>query len=62
MRDIRKDEEVTFDYSVIINDEWTLECRCGSENCRKIIGKFRDLPEPIKEKYKDYSPRWIREI
>jgi SET domain-containing protein len=60
MRDIQKDEEITFDYSVIIADDWALECRCGSPLCRKIIGKYRDLPAEIKEKYRDYSPDWIK--
>jgi SET domain-containing protein len=60
MRDIPKDEEITFDYSVIIADDWVLECRCGSPLCRKIIGKYRDLPSEIKEKYGDYSPEWIK--
>jgi SET domain-containing protein len=60
MRDIQKDEEITFDYSIIIDDDWALECRCGSPLCRKIIGKFRDLPLEIKEKYKDFTPEWIK--
>jgi SET domain-containing protein len=60
MRDIQKDEEITFDYSIIIDDDWVLECRCGSPLCRKIIGKFRDLPLEIKEKYKDFTPEWIK--
>jgi SET domain-containing protein len=60
MRDIQKDEEITFDYSVIMDDDWVLECRCGSPLCRKIIGKYRDLPPEIKEKYRDYSPDWIK--
>jgi len=60
MRDIQKDEEITFDYSIIIDDDWALECRCGSPLCRKIIGKFRDLPLEIKEKYRDFTPEWIK--
>ena len=48
MRDIKKDEEVTFDYSMIIADDWTLECACGSQSCRKIIGNYRDLPNELK--------------
>jgi len=60
MRDIHKDEEITFDYSIIINDDWVLECLCGSPLCRKIIGKYRDLPQEIKVKYRDYTPEWIK--
>ncbi len=60
MRDIQKDEEITFDYSVIIADDWVLECRCGSPLCRKTIGKYRDLPPEIKEKYRNFIPEWIK--
>ncbi|MEI8006183.1 MAG: SET domain-containing protein-lysine N-methyltransferase [Bacteroidota bacterium] len=62
MRDIQKDEEITFDYSIIINDDWVLECRCGSPLCRKLIGKYRDLPREIKDKYRHYTPEWIKQI
>lgn len=62
MRDIRKDEEITFDYSIIINDDWTLDCLCGSPLCRKVIGKYRDLPQEIKDKYRDFTPEWIKQI
>jgi SET domain-containing protein len=60
MRDIQKDEEITFDYSIIIADDWVLECLCGSPLCRKTIGKYRDLPSEIKEKYRDFTPDWIK--
>ncbi|MEI7492586.1 MAG: SET domain-containing protein-lysine N-methyltransferase [Bacteroidota bacterium] len=60
MRDIQKDEEVTFDYSIIINDDWVLDCLCSSPLCRKTIGKYRDLPQEIKDKYRDYTPEWIK--
>lgn len=60
MRDIKKDEEVTFDYSMIIADEWVLECRCGTASCRKTIGKYKDLSQDIKTKYEKYTPEWIK--
>jgi len=60
MRDIKKDEEVTFDYSMITADDWTLECSCGSSSCRKRIGNYRDLPVEIKKKYENYTPDWIK--
>jgi SET domain-containing protein len=60
MRDIKKDEEVTFDYSTIIADEWTLDCLCGTKSCRSKIGKFKYLSDEIKQKYYDYTPEWIK--
>jgi len=60
MRDIRKDEEITFDYSMITADDWTLACRCGSPICRGIIGNYADLPVETKKKYEKYTPDWIK--
>lgn len=37
LRDISAGEEITFDYAVIYEDPWQMECRCGVENCRRII-------------------------
>ena len=60
MRNIKKDEEITFDYSIIIADDWTLKCSCGSLSCRKIIGRYSDLPDELKKKYEKYTPAWIQ--
>ena len=62
MRNIAKNEEVTFDYSIITVDNWKLECKCGSPSCRKIIGNYRDLPNELKRKYDKYTPDWIKTI
>jgi hypothetical protein len=60
MRDIKKDEEVMFDYSMITADGWKMDCLCGSPSCRGVIGNYRDLPESVKTKYRNYTPDWIR--
>jgi SET domain-containing protein len=62
MRDIKKDEEITFDYSTVTADNWTMECRCGSPRCRKTIGNYIDLPDELKKKYDTYTPDWIKAL
>ena len=62
MRDIKKDEEITFDYSMITADGWTLECHCGTLSCRNIIGNYKDLPNELKRKYDKYTPDWIKTL
>ena len=62
MRDIKKDEEITFDYSIITADNWKLECKCGSPRCRKVIGNYTDLPDELKRKYDKYTPDWIKAL
>uniref|UniRef100_A0A183GY43 Histone-lysine N-methyltransferase n=1 Tax=Onchocerca flexuosa TaxID=387005 RepID=A0A183GY43_9BILA len=40
IKNIKKDEELTFDYDTEITDGLVgMECFCGSKNCRLIIGK-----------------------
>ena len=54
MRDIKVDEEITFDYSTSeIDTFWDLgvECKCGEKNCRKIIKSIQFLPKKTFEKH-----------
>jgi len=62
LRDIFKDEEIFFDYSTTMNDNrekielsggelWTMECKCGSKNCRKVVDQFKTLPKELQEYY-----------
>ncbi|MES0881712.1 SET domain-containing protein [Roseibium sp. SCP14] len=37
MRDITKGEELTFDYATGDNDDWRMECACGSSRCRETV-------------------------
>jgi SET domain-containing protein len=62
MRDIKKDEEITFDYSIITVDNWNLECMCGSASCRKIIENYKSLPDELKTKYEKYTPDWVKNL
>ncbi len=52
IKNIRKGEEITYDYSTTMDeDDWELECRCGSKNCRKIIRDFKYLPRNVQNRY-----------
>jgi len=59
MRDIKKGEELTFDYEMTEDSDWRMECRCGSELCRKIIGAYGRMPEETRKKYKGYVSDWL---
>jgi hypothetical protein len=50
--DIKKNEELFWDYSTsMLERHWTMQCACGSEQCRKIITDFDLLPEEIQFMY-----------
>lgn len=57
LRNIRKGEEITYDYSattgpIVSSSIWTMNCICGARNCRKIIGNVLSIPEKQLNKYK----------
>ena len=61
IRDIRRWEEVNFDYSICSIDDWKMRCRCGSKNCRKIVrGNFFKLSKRLQIKYIPYLDEWFK--
>ena len=43
--------EIRFDYSTTISDGWTMPCRCGSTECRSLVGPFLLLPLRLRMSY-----------
>ena len=37
LRDIEKNEELTFDYAMTDDEPYEMECRCPAPGCRKVI-------------------------
>ena len=60
MRDIAVDEELCHDYAMERTDAYTLECRCGANDCRgTVTGSDWKLPE-VQAKYRDYFPDYVQ--
>jgi SET domain-containing protein len=54
MRDIPAGEELTHDWCTTDDDNYSVECKCGSPNCRKVVtGKDWQKPE-LQKKYAGY--------
>ncbi|MFA4975367.1 MAG: SET domain-containing protein [Candidatus Paceibacterota bacterium] len=52
--DIKKDKEVTIDYSIIEADlRWYMKCSCKEKKCRSIIKSIQKLPKKV---YNSYLP------
>lgn len=60
LRDIKPGEELVVDYEMSEDSDFTLECKCGSTNCRKKIGAYKNLPLEIRQKYGKYISPWLR--
>lgn len=65
MKNIKKGEELTFDYSISEEDvKWkmkNLEPR-NTKDFRPIIGSIQSLPLKIYKKYLPYVPRYFQEV
>ncbi len=62
LQDIKKGDEITYDYSVNGDNEGVFKCNCGSQNCRGVYqGSFFKLPIDIQLKYLPYLDDWFIE-
>lgn len=58
LRNIKKGEEITYDYSTVVGKnaegegDWSLACLCGAKICRKKVGNWLTLPKARLAYYK----------
>lgn len=61
LRDIRADEELTHDWCVTDDDDYSVKCNCRSSNCRgTLTGKDWQRPE-LQERYAGYFSAYLAE-
>ena len=54
MRDVRAGEELTHDWAMTDDDDYSVECKCGAPECRKTLtGKDWRRPD-LQERYAGY--------
>jgi hypothetical protein len=59
MRDIRAGEELTHDWCITDDDNYSITCRCGSPHCRgTLTGKDWQRPE-LQERYAGYFSTYL---
>ena len=59
IKTIEAGQELTLDYEMTEDCLWRMKCNCGSKNCRKTIGSFKNMPEKIRSKYEGYISEWL---
>lgn len=65
LRDIKKGEELTYDYSLTIAPtDWYMKCMCGSKICRKKLGDVVSVPKKRRMEYRKLGAlqRYMKEI
>ena len=61
LRDIRAGEELTHDWATTDDDDYSLQCKCGSPQCRgTLTGKDWQRPE-LQERYAGYFSAYLAE-
>jgi uncharacterized protein len=59
MRDIRPGEELTHDWAMTDDDDYSMKCSCGSANCRQILaGKDWKRPD-LQKRYAGYFSAYL---
>ncbi len=59
MRNIRAGEELTHDWAMTDDDDYSIECNCGAPDCRKILtGKDWQRPD-LQEGYVGYFSAYL---
>lgn len=61
IRDIAAGEEITFDYSMLDNEEYSFICTCGSPRCRQIITGYDWQKPEVQKKYVGYFVDYLQE-
>lgn len=59
MRDIAAGEELTHDWATTDDDDDSMECRCGSSNCRKILTGKDWQRTDLQERYRGYFSAYL---
>lgn len=61
MRQIEKDEELSFDYATGDHDDWEMSCQCSTSECRQTITGFDWRKPSLQKKYKGYFSSYLQE-
>src|SRR5467141_996718 len=59
MRDIRAGEELTHDWAMIDDDDYSLKCNCGASNCRQTLTGKDWQRLDLQERYAGYFSAYL---
>jgi hypothetical protein len=59
MRDIRAGEELTHDWAMTDDDDYSVECKCSAANCRKILTGKDWQRQDLQKRYAGYFSAYL---
>ena len=60
LRDIAKDEELTFDYAMTDDEPYEMRCNCGAATCRGVVTGRDWMNKDVQQKYDGYFSWFIQ--
>lgn len=61
LRDIAPEEEIAWDYSTSISfPGWTLDCRCDTPRCRRIVRAWDELSDEERARLRPIALQYLR--
>jgi uncharacterized protein len=66
IKNIKKDEEVLFDYAMVLHDvvgvqPYKMKCECGQERCRRVVGVNDWKKIELQKKYRGYFQWYLQQ-
>ncbi len=62
MKDINKNEEITFDYAMVVSGhKFRMECNCMSKSCRKVVTGDDWKNPKLQKRYKGYFSYYLQQ-
>jgi SET domain-containing protein len=59
MRDIRASEELTHDWAMTDDDDYSVECNCGASDCRKVLTGKDWQRSDLRKRYVGYFSAYL---
>lgn len=60
LREIQPFEELTIDYATIDNENYSFNCNCRSNNCRKVVTGYDWKLKVLQLKYSEYFAKYLQ--
>jgi SET domain-containing protein len=61
MREITEGEELTIDYAMVDNEDYSITCTCASPLCRKKVTGFDWKRKELQSRYEGYFARYLED-
>jgi len=60
MRIIEEEEEITLDYAMVDNEDYSFQCNCDYPNCRRTITGFDWKKRDLQLRYGNYFSEYLK--